>query len=74
MKIAMFIILTWGLGLLLPIVTFITIRRSWPDMGLVIPAVLATMIFACFIVVGEWWAKIVGRLIYGKQKESVKGS
>ena len=63
MRIFAFILLTWGLILALPCAAFLATRSVWPQSGLAGALIIAFIILACGVVLGEWWARAVNAVL-----------
>jgi hypothetical protein len=67
-KIFLFCLLTWGIILVLPFSVFFVVRHWQGESNSWLPLASGCLVFVVGIVFGEWWSRLVTRLIYGAKK------
>ena len=62
MKIVLFMLLTWGLILGLPVILFVAMFNLF-EFGLLISSINSVAFLITLIFFGEMWSRVVGRLL-----------
>lgn len=65
MRIALFILLTWGIILGLPVLAFFGLRSQYPHINWLVPGLLSLLLLCSGILLAEWLARLVNWLIEG---------
>ena len=71
MRIIFYILATWGVGLLVPLLAVFCIRTIWQQSGWGVALPVGLLCFVAFIIFGEWWSRLVNRIVYGSDEDEV---
>lgn len=67
-KIVLFCLLTWGVILGLPVVLFFVLKVWLGESNSWLAWAIGVAVLLIGIVLGEWWSRLVNRLVYGSIK------
>ena len=71
-RIILFILATWGMIIGVPIVSTVLIKLHWPHVSWVLASAAGGIMFGIGILTGEWWARIMGGVIFKNARNPTK--